>query len=157
MNIQDLGIFKIAGQQMSWLGARQAVLAQNVANVNTPDYTPRDLDELDFSKVIRQTQGTLGTDGQQMTTTNSVHLNGNSRGVSLIRTNPMHLNVPSLGSGRYGAHKVKLSYETSLDKNGVIVEDEMAKMDSTRSAYNLVASIYQKNIGLINLALGTSS
>lgn len=152
MNLQNIGIFKIAGQQMNWLSARQAVLAQNVANINTPDYLPKDLDKLDFSKVLKRTDAALG---QTMTTTNPVHLSGSSRGVSLTRTNPMHLSIPTLG-GKYGIHSVKPSHETSLDGNGVIVEDEMAKMDSTRSAYDLVASIYQKNIGLINLALGTN-
>ncbi len=154
MNLQDIGLFKIAGQQLNWLSARQAVLAQNIANVNTPEYLPKDLDKLDFSRVLKANDKVLTS---SLSTSNPSHLSSNSRGVSLIKTHPMHIGIPSSSFGGYVVHSVKPSYETSLDGNGVIVEEEIAKMDSTRSNYDLVASIYQKNIGLINLALGNNN
>ena len=39
---------------MNWLNQRQEVIAQNVANADTPDYRAQDLKAFDFKNVIRQ-------------------------------------------------------------------------------------------------------
>lgn len=36
-------VFSLAERRMAWTGQRQAVLAQNIANANTPGYTARDV------------------------------------------------------------------------------------------------------------------
>ena len=43
-----LGIFSKLATRMAWLGRRQQVLAQNIANADTPNYKPMDLKPLDF-------------------------------------------------------------------------------------------------------------
>lgn len=140
MDISNIGIFKMAGEKMNWLAARQNILAQNVANSNTPSYLPREIEDFDFKGFLSEAkQG--ATPKVQMYVTNPMHLKGNEARID----------------SKYDVYTIKPNYETSLDGNGVIVEEEMAKMDETRSNYDLVASIYQKNISLINTALGVSN
>lgn len=39
-----MGIFAIASQHNQWLSSRQSVLAENIANANTPGYKAQDLE-----------------------------------------------------------------------------------------------------------------
>ena len=43
MDPKRIGLFDLAERRLSWADRRQAVLAQNIANANTPDYKPHDL------------------------------------------------------------------------------------------------------------------
>ncbi len=43
MDPTDLGIFHLAEQRLAWVDRRQRLLAQNVANANTPGWQPRDV------------------------------------------------------------------------------------------------------------------
>ncbi len=43
MDPTDIGLFRLAEQRLGWVDRRQQLLAQNVANANTPGYQPRDL------------------------------------------------------------------------------------------------------------------
>lgn len=43
MDPTDIGLFHLAEQRLAWTDRRQQLLAQNVANANTPGYQPRDL------------------------------------------------------------------------------------------------------------------
>lgn len=43
MDPADIGLFRLAGQRLAWVDQRQQLLAQNVANANTPGFQPRDL------------------------------------------------------------------------------------------------------------------
>ena len=54
MELTNLPVFGLIRQRMNWLNQRQEVIAQNVANADTPDYPSRDLKAFDFKNVIRQ-------------------------------------------------------------------------------------------------------
>jgi flagellar basal-body rod protein FlgB len=43
MDPTRIGLLDLAEQRLSWTDRRQAVLAQNIANANTPGFKPRDL------------------------------------------------------------------------------------------------------------------
>ena len=43
MPISDIPIFSMLRTRMQWHQERQRVLAENVANADTPNYRPRDL------------------------------------------------------------------------------------------------------------------
>ena len=43
MDATHIDLFDLAEQRLAWADQRQAVLAQNVANANTPGYKPHDL------------------------------------------------------------------------------------------------------------------
>jgi flagellar basal-body rod protein FlgB len=54
---------------MSWLSARQSVLAENVANGDTPNFVARDLKPVDFQAMLAG----QGMGSTQLTTTNARH------------------------------------------------------------------------------------
>ena len=50
MPISDMPIFSMLRTRMQWHQERQRVLAENVANADTPKFRPRDLKPLDFGR-----------------------------------------------------------------------------------------------------------
>ncbi len=134
MTIQNIGLFEALGAKMDYLNHRQRVIAQNVANADTPDYKPMDLRPVDFGRVLKDVT--------------------ESKGVRLETTNAMHLppggDIPDAKSG-----KQKQVYEVAPAGNAVIMEEQMLNAGQTVMDYNLMTSLYQKNIRMIQIALGT--
>ena len=48
-------------------------------------------------------------------------------------------------------------YEVAPAGNAVILEEQMLKSSENNMDYNLMTTLYQKNVGLIRAALGTGS
>ena len=55
VNMSDMPLLAMLKQRMSWLSARQNVLAQNVANADTPGYTARYLKPINFEDILQGT------------------------------------------------------------------------------------------------------
>ena len=53
MTVSDMSYFKALNTRMTWLTARQQVLAENVANANTPGFLSKDLAEPNFRDLLR--------------------------------------------------------------------------------------------------------
>ena len=62
MELTDLPMFGLLRNRMNWLGQRQEVLAQNVANADTPNYSSRDLKAFDFRQVLNDSQWSIECD-----------------------------------------------------------------------------------------------
>ena len=54
MDLFQLKLFQRMSERMGWLGARQEVLAQNIANADTPDFVPHDMKALKFVDHLNQ-------------------------------------------------------------------------------------------------------
>ena len=134
MDLSKLSLFKIIGARMGYLGARQKVLAENVANADTPHYRPSDLKAMDFQAVLR------GDQRIRMATTNQVHLAGVTPG-----------NIFQVEKAAFGK-----SYETSPSGNAVVLEEQMLKVSELQANYQLAANLYQKNLGMLRSAIGRS-
>ncbi len=132
MGLDDIPLFAMLRGRLGYLSERQQVIAQNVANSDTPGFAPSDLKPF-----------TLGGPGGQAPL----------QPVAVAMTSPMHLaGLPPKGpSGPYKARK-NADSETTLDGNSVVLEDEMIKMNETRMNYEAAISFYQKSLGLIRLA-----
>ena len=50
MDLNDFAIFRMMNGKMRWLGQRQRVLAENIANADTPKYQARELKQVNFRK-----------------------------------------------------------------------------------------------------------
>ena len=57
MDLSRLKVLNLLTTRMNWLNERQRVLAQNVANADTPDYVARDLAQPDVKALLRQSKG----------------------------------------------------------------------------------------------------
>lgn len=136
MDIQNIALFQAMGAKMNYLSTRQGVLAQNIANADTPDYRPRDLTEVDFGAVLKDVTG--------------------SQKVRMERTAPGHIG-PGSNIGSADERKSRIMYEVAPDDNGVIIEEQMVKASQTTMDYNLMTNLMRKNIGMIQTALGTGN
>lgn len=136
MNPTNAPLFKLLSTRMGWLAQRQTVLAQNIANADTPDYRPRDLREKDFHRLAK------GFAGQP------------SR-LGVARTTADHM-VGKIGTtiGLRGEIQQE-PYETAPDGNAVILEEQTAKAGKTALDHQLASNIYKKYLGMIKTALGS--
>lgn len=84
MDPASSNVFAVAEKRLAWIGQRQSVLAQNVANANTPGYAARDIkpfsdfvaDQASASEGL--TLVSTGAGSSQDRATTGVSLNGNS-------------------------------------------------------------------------------
>ncbi len=131
MDLSKTAIFAMMQHRMKYLSERQAVLAQNVANANTPGYKPKDLKPLDFSTIMQQ-QGSAG----------------------LKTTHPGHVSSNTAGGSRFGVQQQKTVFETTPDGNAVNLEEQILKMQENNMDYQTTTSLYRKMTSLVNIAVG---
>ncbi len=132
--IGDLPILNMLRTRMEWSQARQRVLAENVANADTPGFRPRDLVAPQFNQTKALRQPEVG-------------------GVSLERTQPLHLaGFPETGASfrSTGAG----NFEVTPAGNAVNLEDQMMKVAGNQMDYQVATALYQRSLGLIKTALG---
>ena len=124
----DLPLLSQIKGRLSWLDERQRVIAQNVANADTPGYVGRDLNQpTDFAAAMR-----------------------GGGGVTMIRTSAMHI-APAGQTARFETKSAPDS-ETTLDGNSVVVEEQMLKMAESRMAYDAAIGLYQKSMQMLRMA-----
>lgn len=131
MAVSGTPLFGMLEEKMNWLGQRHRVIAQNIANSDTPKYRARDLATIDFRQSLRRT-------GHQL---------------SLAKTSDVHVGSPR-EQDEFRTRETRHTYETAPEGNAVILEEQMAKLSETTGEYNLVTGIYQKYLGLHRIALG---
>lgn len=137
MDLKSISLFSSLSQKMNWLTERQKVLAQNIANADTPGYIPKDLKKISFKAHLDQTNA---TGGLRMQTT--------ARG---------HMSVASGAGGDYGIKVQDAKFSmSSQDGNAVNLEDELIKMSETQMEYGLAVNLYRKHVSMIKTALGRS-
>ena len=133
MELTNLPMFGLVRRRLGWLGQRQEVIAQNVANADTPKYASRDVKEFDFRDALKQTRKSAA-----------------SQPVSLAVTDPRHIERRGdQGSG--GAFKItedRRPYETAPDGNQVVLEEQMVKMNETQATHNIMTQLYRKHMGM---------
>jgi flagellar basal-body rod protein FlgB len=127
--ITDLPIFSMLRTRMQWHQERQRILAENVANADTPDFRPRDLAPVDVDRLVSPPGG-----------------------VVLARTQAGHMGA-SFGSGVFEAQR-EGRYEIRPTGNAVNLEDEMLKVAANQMDYQAATSLYSRSLGLFKTALG---
>ena len=133
MTTQNIGLMKALAAKMDYLDQRQRVLSQNIANSDTPSYQPKDLLPVDFGTVLKRV---TKENAVRPDTTNAMHM-----------PSPSHIDDPK-------NRAQKEVYEVAPAENAVIIEEQMLKASQNMMDYNLMTSLYQKNVGMIKTALG---
>lgn len=136
MGLMDMPVFTALADKMRWHQARQGLLAENVANAETPGFTGRDLAQYDFAD-------RMGGFSSAATVTTSA-------------TQPLHFSVSSGEGGAFGAQRMA-NFEITPEGNGVSLEDEMMKVTTNLMDYQAATSLYQKSIKIMRTAMGRSS
>jgi flagellar basal-body rod protein FlgB len=134
MDLSDIPLFAMLKSRMGYLSERQRVIAENVANANTPGYAPRDLTPFSFQAQVQAASAASAS--------------------SMSVTQPGHMLPPSQQGGASSAFQpvAGKDSETTLDGNSVVLEEEMMKMSQARMDYDAAVSFYQKALNMITLA-----
>ena len=128
MDIAGDPLMALTERRLGWLESRQRVLAQNIANADTPAYQPRDV--RGFAQL----------------------LSGNN-GVALVRTQAAHI---ALRGGENGIRPDRMISERTPDGNAVSLDQQAVKMAETDSAHALAINLYRRYAGMYRTALGRS-
>ena len=131
MGLMDMSVFSALTDKMRWHQTRQGLLAENVANAETPGYKGRDLKHYDFAERLSAVS---------------------SAGLSTSATQPMHFSV-SGSEGAPGASRMA-NFEVTPEGNGITLEDEMMKVTTNMMDYQAATSLYQKSVRILRVAMG---
>lgn len=123
---------------MRHLSERQRVVAQNIANADTPGFRARDVEAPDFSRLVEAAGA--GT-GAPRVARPQVHL---TSGMSALGAS-----TPSNGVVFDSS-----TSETKPDGNNVTLEDQLLRMGQIQADYTALAGVYRKQMGLLRTALG---
>lgn len=135
MGLAQIPLFAALTDKMKWHQTRQTLLAENVANAETPGYGGRDLKAFDFAEELR-TRSTATVTAQV--------------------TNPAHILVSSSGTDGFTTRRLN-NFEITPEGNGVTLEDEMMKVTGNQMDYDTVASLYTKSMKILRTALGRTA
>ena len=119
---QSLEIFQLAQNMAVHAGKRQAVIAQNVANADTPDYIARDV--VSFTETLRP--DLAGT----QRATREKHLHGST--------------------AQSFAPVIEAEGPASINGNSVSIEAEMLKAVETKRQHDRALAIYKSAMNVLH-------
>ncbi len=114
--MQPIQLFALASKQAEWLSVRQEVVANNIANANTPQYRAKDV--ASFDAVLDNTS------------------------MRMARTNAAHFGDSQL-SNNVKVEDAALNDEIGIQESGntVAVSKELAKAGEIKRQYELSANL----------------
>ena len=134
MGFFDLPILNALKTRMQFHSERQVVLAQNVANAETPGYGARDLKAPDFKRMLAaESSGVPGAP---------------------VRTSANHMGGLSLSTDFKETKRD--SFEVTPEGNGVVLEDEMMKIAQNQIDHQIATTVYARGISMVKRAVGRS-
>jgi len=123
MDLTQIPIFAEMAKRLQWLTARQNVIAENVANANTPGYTASDLKPLDFGKLLSGQQGPL----------------------QLAAADPAHLSAPATASGDF--QTADGGSPVSLEQQMMLLSQTATDFNFTTALYQKQIALIKAAIG----------
>ena len=130
MSYSDLPIIESLTRSMHYSTRRNRVLAQNIANVDTPDYKARDLQTIRFPERLRR-----------------------ARHGNLSRTHPRHF-----ASGAFQTpspiQNLSSTIEQTISGNTVNLEENLVKINQNAAEHDRAISLYRKYFRFVNTATG---
>ena len=130
MNTAPTDVFALAEKRLAWIGQRQDVLAQNIANANTPGYAARDIKP--FGDVLA----------------------AEARRVASGRPGFTQVLASGTETGRGAAPVDRTVNERAMDGNAVALDEQLQKVAETDTAHQLAMNLYKKYANLFKTALG---
>lgn len=128
---ENLTLFKMAQRSLDYQAKRQSVLADNVANANTPHFKSKDLSELSFKDLLKPDSSSL----------------------QVTQTHPNHMSLDSQ-SLKVSTLIEKRPDETKPDGNEVSLEEQMAKIGDVQGKYTLAINLFMKHVSMLKTAIG---
>ena len=114
MYVEPVYLFSLASQRNEWLSVRQAAIAENIANANTPGYGAKDVTP--FTAVFDDVA------------------------MLMVATHDGHMGGPAATSKSVDVKKGE-SWQVSYSGNSVSVEQEMVKATEVNEIHALTTNI----------------
>ncbi|MGN6412019.1 MAG: flagellar basal body rod protein FlgB [Nitrobacter sp.] len=133
MPINDISALTALRTRMQWHQERQRVLAENIANSDTPNFKPRDLVEPKFD--AQGGNASSGATLAMMSTTSG-------------------LNIAGSGPASNFDQNRHAGFQTRPAGNAVNLEDQMLKVSANQMDYAAVTSLYSRSLRLLKMAVG---
>ncbi len=124
---------------MRHMELRQRIVAENIANADTPHFRARTVAPQDFGHLL-STQLPVAT----------------ARQVARPQVMASEAMV-ALGASRprdAGVSEDKDTSETKPDGNSVVLEDQILDMGEIRADFTALTNLYRKQLSLLNIAIG---
>lgn len=134
MDLKNITLFGVVKKQLAWLSQRQEVLAQNVANSDTPKFRPSDLKKFNFNELVRQ----------------------ENMQINMASSAPNHLAGQRKRIRDFASAVENRPFETAPDGNAVVLEEQMGKINETTISHKLTTEIYKKHLNMIRIAVGSA-
>lgn len=128
-----LNVFQAVARRMSWLGRRQAVLSQNIANADTPGYRPLDMKGGPFAKLMADKLTAV-----RPAATHAAHMSGPGGG----------------GSRPLKTEDQRDTFEVKPSGNAVVLEEQLIKVADTQMNHQAMSNLYRKHLRLFQIAVG---
>lgn len=125
---QNLDVFRISHAMARHAGSRQAVIARNIANADTPGYAARDITP--FSKMLKD-----APDAGSLRASRTRHLHGRPHDSEMRATDPGN----TIGDP---------------NENTVSLEQEMLKSVEVKRQHDRAVAIYKSSLTVMRTALG---
>lgn len=125
----ELNVFKLAHAMASHAGARQALVAQNIANADTPGYHAKDIKP--FKEVFAE-----GANPGSMRASRQNHLNGAGAGLG----NAEQWAVTTTRAG------------SDPNDNSVSIEDQILKSVEVKRQHDRALAIYKSSMNVLRAA-----
>lgn len=125
---EKMDIFRMAHAMATHAGTRQAVVAQNIANADTPGYRARDV--VPFSEMMK-----TGADRTQQRATRGGHLHGQ------MAAGPLQISEAARESA-------------NPNDNGVSLEEEMLNAVEVKRQHERALAIYRSGLTVLRSSLG---
>lgn len=135
MDFNNLALFRMARTKLDYVAQRQTLLAENIANADTPNYKAQDLRELNFRRMA---------------------LDAYKPQLTQAATQEGHVQAATSDQGPFQVVEPRHTWETSLDGNKVVIEEQVEQMSRGRSEYTLALNLIKKNMSMLKTALGRS-
>ncbi len=133
----NLNVFRLSHAMAAHAGARQGLIAQNMANADTPGYRPKDLRP--FHELASDlVSGRPAPNWHEMTATRPGHIGGSAGAWS---------NLSAETEARSGSEP---------NKNAVSVEEEMFRAVQARRQHDRALAIYKSSLSVLRTSLGRS-
>lgn len=133
MALADMPFFSKLKTKMQWHQSRQRVLAENVANADTPSYRAKDLKSIDFSRAMAEVSS--------------------SSGIATAVTDRQHFRVAGLGgNGAFQSERTG-TFEITPEGNRVVLEEEMMKVTANQMDFQAAASLYERGLKMLKTAV----
>ncbi len=124
MDFAAAPLFAALADRMRFLAARTSVISENIANADTPIFTPQDIEP-----------GRTAAPQAR-----------------LAVSDPRHISATAAGGASREARVDAPDADASLNGNRVSLESQVMKLSATRMEYGLAASVYRKAGDLVRLA-----